>query len=165
VNRRIGRGVALLALFAAGALLGWLLTSLLGPLVPARAPDPSSRPTPHALAPFELVVTRDGSTTTLTISSDGDCAQLLPSRTLFDVCSLAVNADPGVIGGAALGRLNLEHTAAFDALVWRARASGDEGVCAAGGLEGNLLDACRTSALEPEYRMVDGDAQVEIPSE
>src|SRR6185312_11758209 len=100
----------------------------------------------------------------LIVRSDADCTPLHSSQSLFDTCSLAVNADPAVIGGAAFGRLNVEHTTALDALVWRARADGDVAVCAAGGLEGEWLARCQTDAANPSYAMVDGTVQVSIRS-
>jgi hypothetical protein len=73
-----------------------------------------------------------------------------------------VNTDPAVIGGAALGRLNSEHTPSLDALIWRARASGTAAVCAAGGLEGEWLNACQQASRDPDYAMSDQDLRVEV---
>ena len=87
--------------------------------------------------------------------------------TLVDICdedeTLAVNADPAVIGGAAFGSLNSQDTPSYDALVWRARADGNPAICAAGGLESPRLDACRTAAVDPNYVMSDAGVEVRIP--
>lgn len=80
----------------------------------------------------------------LRISEQGaECVELRTSEALYEACNLAVNTDLNLIAGDARGRLNLEYTAAFEAIVWRSRFSlGPEG-CNLAGLQGAWLEDCR----------------------
>jgi len=160
---RTPRVVALVAVvFVAAVAAGWAFTSFVGPLIPALA-SPGARPTPHPYAPLTLLVTSNGGQRAVTIGTDTDCSALLPSQVLFDVCSLAVNADPAVIGGAAFGSLNAQDTPSYDALVWRARADRNPAICAAGGLESPRLQACQQASVDAGYVMSDIGVEVRIP--
>jgi hypothetical protein len=153
----------LVGVFVVALALGWAATSFLGPLIPTRAPDPATRPTPHPFAPLILDVSSAAdSPARISLASDADCSAVAASQKLFDICSLAVNADPAVIGGAAFGRLNSEDTPSYDALVWRARANGDPKICAAGGLLEPRLSQCRAAAIDPEYSMTDSGLTVVV---
>ena len=164
MTRPVRIGVALGLVFAVAVGLGWAATTWLGPLIPTRAPDPATRPTPHPFAPFTLELSvAGGPVKQVAVATDGDCSALQPSQRLFDICSLAVNADAAVIGGAAFGRLNSEDTPSFDALVWRARANRDAGICAAGGLLDSRLTECQREAADPAYELVDAGEEVRIP--
>lgn len=160
--RRLRAPGLIAGVFILAAAAGLVLTGVLGPLLPARQSNPPTRPTPHPFAALVIELTTGAVTRELTIATDADCVPLQPSQTLYDICSLAVNADPAVIGGAAFGRLNNEHTASLDALIWRARADGDAGVCAAGGLEREWLQTCTSAASQVDYQLADQGLVVRI---
>jgi hypothetical protein len=161
---RRARVAGLLAIvFGAAIIVGWIASALLGPIVAGPSSGTAARPTPHPYAPLTLMISSDASSPRrVTITTDGECVALQPSQTLFDACSLAVNADPAVIGGAALGRLNNQHTPSFDALVWRGRADANPGICSKGGLEGSRLAACETDVARSDYSLSDAGIVVTI---
>ena len=146
------------ALCAAGA---WVASAFLSPVLAPPARPAFVRPTPHPYSAFSIEVRRPGSAdTALTITTDNDCLNSLLPSGASAVCSVAINEDPAVIGGAALGELNLHHTVAFDALVWRGRIDDDPGVCERGGLLGDLLDSCVKTVSAASYAYQDGDVSL-----
>jgi hypothetical protein len=154
-----------LGLFAAAFVCGWVTSAFVGPLLATSGQTSSgSRPTLHPYAAFTVRILEIGhAPREATITTDEDCNALSASQKLFDICSLAINADPAVIGGAAFGRLNFEHTVAFEALVWRARINGDLQVCARGGLQGTWLERCQAAAKDPQFRARDQDVELIVP--
>jgi hypothetical protein len=153
MTRRVHLGALVAIVFGAAVTVGWAASTWLGPLLAGQSSSTATRPTPQPYAPLTLQVIVAGASSEVTITTDGECSVLRASQPLFDACSLAVNSDPAVIGGAALGRLNSQHTPSYDALVWRARAEGNPDVCAAGGLEGSWLAKCQADVARADYSL------------
>jgi hypothetical protein len=116
-------------------------------------------------ASYEIDFRRDGGAMRpLRVGRSGEgCEQISQSHRLYETCLVAVNLDPAVIGGSALGKLNDEDTPAFDALVWRARLGADASVCDRGGLLGEYLARCRHHAETRDYAVSDRGITVSVP--
>lgn len=126
---------------------------------------PSRVPPANPTAAYELEIgTEQDALSGATIGADGSgCDRLVKSERLYTACLVTVNLDPRVIGASALGRLNIEPTPAFDALVWRARLDGDSSVCAQGGLSGDFLIECQRLAVVDTYQVHDSGLVVRVP--
>lgn len=100
----------------------------------------------------------------VTIGAQGEgCEVFLPDADANRTCLIATNVIPSIIGGEAYGDLNVRHTPALDALIWRARADGDASVCERGGLDAGFLDLCERAAQAGEYEYEAGDVRVRVP--
>jgi hypothetical protein len=113
-------------------------------------PEPPQVTTPPLeLSPYGLEYRLVASTvwTELRISVPTDCAVL--GDDLDKVCTLALFADPSVIGAHAEGRLNLAAPVETEAIAWRARLDRDPKACERGGLVDRLLTDCEDFAIDP----------------
>lgn len=140
--------VALAILVIVG--LGFMAVSRLPELLGADPGRP--RPTPAGLAPYDLdLSTSGGPKTRLTIDSEGlACASLSESPYLATACVLALNVDPAFIAAEAFGRLNVEDTPSYEAIIWRAYLDADPTICDRSGLLADRLLQCRTLAANEE---------------
>lgn len=143
--------MAVVVLFTFFAAVGVWLTGPKG--VPGSSGTPKPSRLHNPVGGYTIEVSRDGSSfMPHTIDEDGaTCLELFDETDPGRVCLLATNLLPSVIGGAAYGRLNTEETPSLDALIWRARSSGDPGVCARGGLEGAYRTQCEADAIASDY--------------
>lgn len=158
---RLGLGVQILTVFALCAFGAWIVAGFVVPLWPRAEPPPAERPTPPPYAPFRMVLSVSSAPASIVINTDGDCFALAKSQRLLAACSLAINADPAVIGGAALGHLNMEPTPSLDALTWRATLDRDPSVCGRGGLEGAFRTQCETQAGDA-YELSDSGLTISL---
>jgi hypothetical protein len=155
-------GVVVITVFVVTAIVTILVTSP-RPLFPG--PQGPFRPEANPVGGYLLELSlRGNSYKSVSIGSQGDgCELLLPDSDANRTCLIATNLIPSLIGGEAYGQLNLVHTPAFDALVWRARANGDSGVCQRGGLEDDFLADCLRQALDIAYEYAGKGMVVRIP--
>lgn len=145
--------------------LGILVIVGFGFIVMSRLPlllgaDPGRpRPTPAGLAPYDMdLSTSGGPTTRLTIDSEGlACTSLSESPFLATACVLALNVDPAFIAAEAFGRLNVEDTPSYEAIVWRAYLDADPTICDRSGLLADRLQTCRTLAAKDELMRTAGE--------
>jgi hypothetical protein len=70
---------------------------------------------------------------------------------------LALNVDPGFIAAEAFGRLNVEDTPSYEAIIWRAYLDADPTICDRSGLLADRLQQCRTLAAKEELVRTAGE--------
>lgn len=82
----------------------------------------------------------------------------------YRTCLIAAHVNPNVLAGGEDGSdLNIRHTPAFDALVWKARADNDVTVCKRGGLERDFLVRCENEARVNGYECNADGIRVRVP--
>jgi hypothetical protein len=124
------------------------------------------RPTPAQLRTYVLEYTRaNAKATILSVDVDGvACRVLSGSADLMTACVLALNIDPAFIASQAFGRLNVEDTPAYEAIIWRATLDADPNICDRGGLLGDRLAGCRIAASAGPYQQTRDGLTVTIGS-
>lgn len=155
-------GVLAVVVFVVAAVVVRQFLGTNGPVEPNR---PSTRPDTNPTGGYSLDVSIDnGPFGPVTIGSAGEnCENLEMVADAYRTCLVATNLVPSIIGGEAYGQLNFTHTPAHDALVWRARADNDSGVCSQGGLEGVFLADCLEAALDPSYEYTAANLRIKVP--
>lgn len=101
----------------------------------------------------------------VTIGANGEGCEVMQSNyDAYRTCLIATQVNPGVLAGGEDGDdLNIRHTPAFDALVWKARADNDVTVCERGGLERDFLIRCENEARAGGYEYAAEDIKVRVP--
>ncbi len=105
--------------------------------------------------PFEVVM----------IGANGEGCDVMQSNyDAYRTCLIAAQVNPSVLAGGEDGSdLNIRHTPAFDALVWKARADNDVTVCERGGLERDFLVRCENEARANGYLYNADGIRVRVP--
>jgi hypothetical protein len=122
------------------------------------------RPTPAQLRTYVLRYAIGAATpVSLQVDVDGAaCRALATNADLATACVLALNLDPAFIASAALGRLNVEDTPAFYAIIWRATLDKDPAICERGGLLDGRLSRCRIAATTGSFQQVQDGLTITI---
>lgn len=166
-SSRIRAAWRIVGLFLVALAAGWVLAASAYDLIASTVePEhPPARPTLHAYKAFEAHVKGPGQAMRdFAIATDTDCTAL-PTTLFLEACSLAINADPAIIGGAAFGQLNFKDTPSFTALIWRARLDRDPSVCDRGGLENPRLSVCHRAADASSYRETDQGLELTLSAQ
>jgi hypothetical protein len=106
-----------------------------------------------------------GAFSVLRISEQGaECHAFDRNELLYTACNLTVNTDPALIASDAQGRLNTEYTAAFEAIVWRARLTEGPSFCRDAGLLDEQLRRCEAIVRRAEYVAEFAGFEVRVPA-
>jgi hypothetical protein len=122
-------------------------------------------PEPNPVRGYRLELAEsDGRFRNVQIGAQGEgCEVFLPDADANRICLIATNDIPSIIGGEAYGDLNVRHTLALDALIWRARSIGDVSICERGGLRAGLLATCEQAAQAADYEYQGTSTRVRVP--
>lgn len=162
--RRSWRTALAVAVVFVAVVAGLVWVSSLVPLLDRRPGPAHPEPNPTGGYTIEVAI-GDEAYRQVSIDKEGGGCDVLEEYTdTYRTCLIATNLIPSLIGGEAYGRLNEKRTPALDALVWRARADDDVTVCERGGLEGAMLELCRTEAQDPGYVYEHRDVRVQVPT-